>query len=140
MAEVLEDVESLTKLFTKRDFVLIYAGMTDCRGNTSIDEVQLQISLLNLLHTNTIVIGIPLFVDRLSLNTHIHKNNKKMRKVVDPFMGAYYIDVNKILYDEKDEKQVLIPPVKEHILGTAMKEIINNVYTLYFANIINNYV
>lgn len=137
--EILKDAHNITASYTKQDYVLIYAGLQDCLESVVIDKTYLRNVLMSLQHTNTIIIGIPLYVHDSPVNQNIRVNNEILKYGADTFLSAFYIDINDILYAPKFTNYKLISINKEEILGKAIKSVIDTVYSMYFSNIIHRF-
>lgn len=120
--EIIENIENLTKSYTKQDFVIIFGGKNDSAQNFEINYIALEELIENLQHTNTIILGTPYWFGKDRINKFVDMNNQHFQKICAKYSSAHFLDVNKIIHLD---------------LGNTV--IITNIWhTTVFEKVINN--
>lgn len=136
--KVTEDIEHLTKNFTKYDNVVILAGINNATMYRKIDKNRIDQIVHNLMHTNLIIVSIPLWANRFMINDVISLNNLYLKQSTDHTTWSFFLDVNKYLYRKSGKNYILVPvtqtyllrkiidPIKSVLVGTIFYRMIHS--------------
>ncbi|KAG5888770.1 hypothetical protein JTB14_021513 [Gonioctena quinquepunctata] len=76
--QILEGVINLTKVYGRKDYVIIMSGLVNMMKGVDVHESVTDILKQISLYTNIIVLSVPLWRNRIVLNSFIDKQNIKM--------------------------------------------------------------
>lgn len=96
-AEVLRDINNLTKNFTTGDTVIISAGTNDALLGTLPDSVRLMDLFASMERFNVICTSVPYWKGRHTFNKNAYDFNLNIFKVVERLDFVTYVDVNVFL-------------------------------------------
>lgn len=98
MENISENIEQLTKHFTKKDFVIVSGGVRNALTDSKISEVVYSRLSLICKYTNLIVLSIPLWRNRVVLNRFIDQINIQLFEFIQAqASGHTFININSFL-------------------------------------------
>lgn len=98
LSQVIANVSDTARFYCKSDFVIIFAGKNDCAQRKLIDVPVLTNLILNLQHTNVIIMGTPFWYNNEDINDYVTINNYYLEKVSENYPLVKFLDVNKYLH------------------------------------------
>lgn len=120
---IIDVIEILTTTFDKDDFVIIFGGKNDCRAFKEINKVRLENVVRKLNCTNTIIIAMPLWLNRPDINQFVDLNNYYVRQICTNNPAAHFMDINK-LFHTKLENFVQMTKIRhKKIFGKIMNDL-----------------
>jgi hypothetical protein len=102
MKNVVDNIESETKLLTKDDYVLVIGGTNDIHSQCDIEHIvkDLENKLKHLCHTNIVISSVPFRYDTPYLNSKIRNMNKKLKQLTFKYS---HIDLLELYNLKKDD-------------------------------------
>lgn len=95
---ILEDVVNLTKDYGKKDYVVVIGGLMNMVKGVDVHDSVINILKQISLHTNIIILSIPLWKYRVVLNNLINKHNIKIvLELCINNESATFLNVNSVL-------------------------------------------
>lgn len=95
-AEVLSDVDFISRGLTRQDYFIIMAGTNDLLANSPLHESTLRATLDNLKHTNTFFVGVPYWYGKAEHNENVAQFNFMADKVIEDYDYVMYVETSYI--------------------------------------------
>ena len=98
LEQVMQDVKSLTKAFSRNDFVFVVAGANNVLSNSYTDFRFINSKLLQMNHTNIIISSVPYCRSNENLNNRIYDFNRRLYENIQKIKkDLLYVDVNGLI-------------------------------------------